>query len=224
MQLGSVSSEQPEVEVEYRRRELRLLHFPLDRATLRNLLIWDSRRDVLRDARPGEVIDDSTPVMVLHLWATWCTPCKEEFPIWREVGSTLDAQHKGRVRVAHVALQNDSAGMARFVSEMQDRLPFPLNHFDRNEQLADKLKLVDKQMILPLTLILDQDRVVRQAFIGPISKRRQELVDSTARLMRLVKIQLSPAKSASGEPGSSKPAAPSTKPESPHPVKIYGID
>lgn len=224
MQLGSVPAEQPDVEVEYRRRELRLLHLPLDRAVLRTLLIWDSRRDVLRDARPGEVVEDSTPVMVLHLWATWCTPCKEEFPIWREVGATLDAQHKGRVRVAHVALQNDSTGMARFVAEMQDRLPFPLNHFDRNEQLADKLKLVDKQMSLPLTLLLDQDRVVRQVFIGPISKRRQELIDSTARLMRLVKLQLSPAKSAAGEPGNSKPAAPSTKPEAAHPVKIYGID
>lgn len=224
MQLSPVPSEQLDVEVEYRRRELRLLHFPLDRAALRTLLIWDSRRDVLRDARPGEVVDDSTPVMVLHLWATWCTPCKEEFPIWREVGATLDAQHKGRVRIAHVAMQNDSAGMARFVGEMQDRLPFPLNHFDRNERLADRLKLVDKQLNLPLTLILDQDRVVRQAFIGPISQRRQELVDSIARLMRLVKVQLSPVKSASGEPGNTKPAAPSTKPESLQPVKIYGID
>lgn len=225
MQLGSVAPEQPEVELEIRRRELRLLNFPLDRTALRTLSVWDNRTDDLRDARPGESVDDSTPVLILHLWATWCTPCKEEFPLWRDVGTSLTAQHKGRVRVAHVALQSDSSGMADFVNEMQGKLPFPLEHFDGHERLAEQLRLIDKQMPLPLTLLLDNGRTVRQAFIGPISNRRQELVDATARLVRLVsKVPAAPGRTVLVEPISPKPALSSPKPAAPVPVNIYGID
>jgi len=40
---------------------------------------------------------------------------------------------------------------------------------------------------LPLTRWIDPQRVIRQALIGSIRNRRNEVVDSTARLMRLVR-------------------------------------
>lgn len=212
------------IELEIRRREVRFIHLALDRTALRDLRVWDPTTDALRDARPGEVIDDSTPVMILHLWATWCGPCKEEFPLWRQIEPGLVYQHKGRVRIAHVALQNDSAGMASFVKEMAGQLPFPLEHFDRNSRLADKLNLVDKQLALPVTLLLDSERVVRQAFIGSIRNRREELIDSTARLARLVKMQQALGCVAPSDPRSAKPASPAAKPAANSTVKIYGID
>lgn len=181
----------PGSEVDLRRQEVRLLHLGLDRAALRTLLVWEPKTDALRDARPGEVVDDSTPVMILHLWATWCDPCKEEFPLWQKLGPRLAEQHSGKVRIAHVALQNDSSDMAGFVQQMHGRLPFPVRHFDRKERLAGSLRkaLTGKQLTLPMTLLLDRERVVRQAIIGPISERRQELAESTARLVQLIQQQ-----------------------------------
>lgn len=226
LQLGSLSSssEQMAVELEIRRREVKFIHFALDRTALRDLRVWDSKSDVLRDARPGEVIDDSTEVMILHLWATWCGPCKEEFPLWRQIEPSILYPHKGRVRIAHVALQSDSTGMANFVKEMAGQLPFPLEHFDRNSRLADKLNLVDKQLALPVTLLLDSERVVRQAFIGSIRNRREELIESTGRLVRLIKTQQALGRVAPSDPRSAKHPSPAAKPAASSTVKIYGID
>lgn len=178
-------------ELDLRRQEVGLLHLPLDRIALRTLQMYDLKTEALRDARPGEIIDDSTPIMILHLWATWCEPCKEEFPMWRKFGPRLSTQHQGRVRIAHVALQSDVADMPAFLEKMRNKLPFPVQHFDRLEQLSKQLrpKFPSKQLTLPLTLLLDPDRVVRQAFIGPITERRQELEDGTARLLQLIEAQ-----------------------------------
>jgi thiol-disulfide isomerase/thioredoxin len=190
-QVGAAAPNRAVTELDLRKQELGLLHLSVDRSALRTLLIWDAKSAALRDARPGEVIDDSTPVMLLHLWATWCTPCKEEFPLWRKLGPRIVTQHRGRVRVAHVAIQDDSGDMAGFVLQMRNRLPFPVQHFDREEHLAKQFRprYPSKQLTLPTTLLLDGDRVVRQAFIGPITERQQELIDSTARLLDLIREQ-----------------------------------
>lgn len=204
MQLGSLPTAPPGSELDFRRQEVGLLHLSVDRAALRSLLVFEPKTDALRDARPGEVVDDSTPVMILHLFATWCAPCKEEFPLWRDFGPRLSEQHQGRVRIVHVALQNDSSDFANFVHQMRNKLPFPVRHFDRGERLANQLRQAfsNKQLALPMTLLLDPDRIVRQAFIGPIDNRRQELTASTVRLLRLIRSQEDAAQKPQQQPKS----------------------
>ena len=70
-------------------------------------------------------------------------------------------------------------------------LPFLVKYFDRSELLLAKLRQAfdNNQPPLPLTLVLDSERVIRQAFLGSIHNRRQELIDSTAHLMRLISEQ-----------------------------------
>lgn len=190
MKLGTLPPAPPGSELDLRRQEAELLHLPIDRTVLRSLSVWDAKPSALREARPGEIVDDSTPVMILHAWATWCEPCKNEFPMWKELGPRLVTQHRGRVRIVHVALQNDASDMASFVKEMRGKLPFPVQHFDRSERLANQIRdaLPKKQMTLPVTLVLDPDRFVRQAFIGSIAERWPELANSTGRLLHLVQL------------------------------------
>ena len=76
-------------ELAIRRQEVGRLHLPIDRTALRSLRVGDTKANGLRDARPGENVDDSTPVMILHAWAMWCEPCKSEFPLWKELGPLL---------------------------------------------------------------------------------------------------------------------------------------
>lgn len=188
MQLGEQQPAAPGSELDIRRKEARLLHLGIDRAALHTLLVWDEKTNALRDGIRAEDPDDSTPLMILHLWATWCEPCKVELPLWREMGPQIAEKHHNRVRIVHVALQNDSSDMAGFVRALHKKLPFPLKHFDRGEHLAAILRgrTPNGKLTLPMTLLLDQDRVVRQAFIGPIGPRRQELQDATAWLLSRV--------------------------------------
>ena len=174
---------------ELHRQETVLLHLPIDRLALRTLPIWDLKTQQVREPRSAEVMDDSTPVLVLHLWATWCIPCREDFPIWRELGPRLTEQHRGRVRVFYIAMQNKSDDMAEFITQLQGGFPGLRLYLDRDERLARSISkgLENRELPLPLTLWIDPQRVIRQALIGSIRNRRNEVVDSTARLMRLLR-------------------------------------
>lgn len=219
MQLGAVSLDPPSIELETRRREIGLLHLQIDRTALRALAVWDAQTDALREQGAGEVVDDRSQVLILHLWATWCGPCKEEFPIWGAMTQHLAARYKGSVRVVHVALQNESSDMSAFVHQLKDKLPFSIAYFDRSELVQNKLRQAfdNSQPPLPLTLILDSERVVRQAFLGPVHNRRQELVDAAARLLRLVHEQQDAARQPSplATPSTPLAAAPHAKAPTP---------
>lgn len=171
----------------HHRQEIGLFDFPLDRTILRSLPIWDQQTGGLREPRAAELFDDSTPVLILHLWATWCGPCKEEFALWRELGPRLGEQHKGGVRVAHIALQENTDKVPAFISELQGKLPSGRLYFDRGERLVGNIRRwfnSNRMPSLPVTLWLDSDRVVRHAIVGPINNRLPEVVDATARLVR----------------------------------------
>src|SRR5262245_27710455 len=128
LQLGAKLPARPvpvNISLETYRNEIGLLHHGVDRAALGVILVWDPAnsgspppesisQDVfgdekpaprcgrtgkdLREARPGERVDDGTSLMILHLWATWCEPCKDELVMWSELGPRLVTQYKGRVR------------------------------------------------------------------------------------------------------------------------------
>ncbi len=179
------------ISAEVHRFETAFLHLPLERAALRWLLVFDLKTLEARAARPAEGVDDSTPVMILHLWATWCGPCKEELGIWRKLGPRLVEENHGRVRIVYVALQKDLEGMTDFVSQIAGGFPGERLYLDRDENLSKNLRqaVPNEQLPLPMTLWLDENRIVRQALVGPINQRRAEVIDSTARLLRLIRHQ-----------------------------------
>lgn len=189
-QLGSVPPPGPCQDVEnLRRQELRLLHFPIDRDILKDLRVWDSKTEKVRARRPAENPDDSTPVIIVHLWATWCEPCKEEFPLWRTLAAELNPKYKGRVRIYHIAILSPEDKIAEFVKQIGDKFPHGAKYFDHDEKLAKNIRRAlnaKRNPSLPLTLWLDSERVVRQVLIGPIGDRLPEVRDSTARLMSLI--------------------------------------
>lgn len=209
------------------RDELALLHHAVDRGALRSILVFDPAntpapalppRDVfatsenasppcgragkaLREARPGEMVDDSTPVMILHLWASWCEPCKEDLTLWRELGPRLIKQHKGRVRVVHLALEADGEAFQHLAKSLGEQLPSGRIYFDCQEKLSkDMGQTLGRLPPLPMTLWLDGDRIVRQAMVGPMNHRRNEAIDSTARLLALIEKQENAALSRSQRP------------------------
>lgn len=108
---------------------------------------------------------------VVHLWASWCGPCREEFPYLRQLfrkGKYQEAQ------LISVAVQSPDAELGEFLAKEKDNLPEAPIYLDDSGATLRALKLNK----LPLTLLVDRQWRVRQVFSGPIHRRRQELLMS----------------------------------------------
>ncbi|MCS6913516.1 MAG: TlpA disulfide reductase family protein [Myxococcales bacterium] len=157
-----------QAEVELRRLEASLLHRKVD---LRGVLRWSGGRVVEETPSPA-------PVVLLHLWATTCRPCRDEFLRLSAVLAALEQEPSlGLV----VAAEDDSDTLRRFLQER----PWPPPPGRVLYKTIDgRLRQAVQTMKQPLTLLLDRSWVVRQAFVGSLEHRRNELVGAIEALLR----------------------------------------
>lgn len=170
-----------------RAQEIALLHTQLDAGQLRRMQVWDDKYAEWRDAKPTELSDDKAPVLLVHFWATWCGPCREEFPIWRELAPKIESRFKGQVRILFVAVQSAGPDMEAFMETNRAKMPKGLLYQDIGDRLSGALRqrVPGERLSYPVTVWLDPQRVVRQALVGSLQARRSELMDSTERLLKL---------------------------------------
>jgi thiol-disulfide isomerase/thioredoxin len=93
--------------------------------------------------------------LVVNFWATWCVPCREEFPDLVK----LDEQYKGKIDLLTVSLDETAdldTEVTRFLSSMQARMPaYLLDTPDADAAIVTVSK--DWAGNLPLTLIKAAD-------------------------------------------------------------------
>lgn len=170
--------------------ESALLHRRIAPELLAKLLVWDARLSTWRPAQPSEtagVAPGPPPtVLILHLWADWCGPCREEFPVVRDLASDIEQKSAGRARFALLSETASSSAMQTFLDQNQGRMPRGLQYLDTGEGVAEQLRTeLAAPWVLPVTLVLDEQRVVRHAVVGKVAGRRDELRDAVTRLLAL---------------------------------------
>jgi thiol-disulfide isomerase/thioredoxin len=70
----------------------------------------------------AELLKPKGKPLLINFWATWCEPCREEFPDLVK----LDAEYKGRIDFITISLDFEeelTTGIPKFLKEMKAEMP-----------------------------------------------------------------------------------------------------
>jgi thiol-disulfide isomerase/thioredoxin len=157
-------------EAELRRLEATLLHRRLDLSSVR---MWDCKNQRWQPFRQGK-----ERVLVLQLWAVECLPCIQEMPLLHNMVSGW--QRETAVRFVFISETLEEDKLTQFWCKDKKGTVPDLNTYQSTDgRLRDTLE-TEKQ---PLTLLLDHDFVVREAFVGTLLSRAGEVAAAVTRMV-----------------------------------------
>jgi thiol-disulfide isomerase/thioredoxin len=112
----------------------------------------------------------SGQVVVLHLWATWCAPCRKELPKLDALNAELS---KANGRVLAVSIDIDPRNVERFMAQQRLKLPVVV---DGPDGLARELDVP----AIPYTVVLNRNGEV----VSQIAGSGDAMLDATAATAR----------------------------------------
>lgn len=118
------------------------------------------------DKEFAELLKPKGKPLLINFWATWCEPCREEFPDLVK----LDAEYKDRIDLITVSLDFEeelTTGVPKFLAEMKATMPTYL-FITPDETAAISKVSKDWRGGLPFTVIFAAD--------GNLSYLRQGLI------------------------------------------------
>ncbi|HMY58154.1 MAG TPA: TlpA disulfide reductase family protein [Pseudomonadota bacterium] len=154
-----------------------------DTDVLAHLYIWD--KDSLRKPALNERPSPQAKVLLLHLWAEWCGPCREEMPVWKELIPQLRQKHGTDLSIVFASESSVPLDFLRFRDDNRTRMPNVPLYSDTGDALYTALRKLAKggSLPLPITLLLDEHRVIRLAVVGSFPRKRAQLVDLLGKLL-----------------------------------------
>lgn len=117
------------------------------------------------------------PVLVVHLWSMECPPCLKELPVLLNV--MRGYAREPRVRFLLISESADPARAQAHLARLGGLSPQIISAHG-----GVRLRSALQDDSQPLTLILDHQRVVRQAFLGSLLGRRSLFTSALDRLLR----------------------------------------
>ena len=120
------------------------------------------------DAKLKELLKPKGKPLLVNFWATWCGPCREEFPDLVKI----DVEYRGRIDFITISLdfpEEIDAAVPKFLSEMKAEMPtYLLVSADENAIISSIAK--DWNGALPSTILYNKN--------GETAYLRQGKVDS----------------------------------------------
>lgn len=101
-----------------------------------------------------------TPV-ILNFWATWCAPCRAEFPDFQQTS----VDNAGRLVI--IGINNTAADQRDLVDDFVQEMgaTFPIVLDEKGEMIK-----VYQVLGLPTSVFIDRNGLVNEVFTGPINQ------------------------------------------------------
>ena len=171
--LLTLTSAAPAAAEELRAQEATLLHRRLPLRELQRQVAGEWRSYTLPTAK----------LLVINLWSTRCKPCIEEMPFLRRLAAGWRGEHGVRfLFVADPPEENPEAELQAFWRPRGS----PLHGEELLRSSDGALRAALDTGVEPITLLVDSDRVVRQAFVGSVVRRGAELAAAMTRLLQIL--------------------------------------
>lgn len=149
-----------------------LLHLKLD---LNGVRRW------VGDTLSAEPLPAKKPLLVVHLFSLDCPPCLKELPKLKE----LFRAGMPDIEFALVLETLDSVRIRDFLNKNRESLPEVNLYLSTDQRLRGTAQL--NMETVPITLLVDENRVVRQAFVGSLEGRFARFGVAMHRLLRAIK-------------------------------------
>lgn len=105
-------------------------------------------------------------VTLLDVWASWCKPCKEEFPFLIEL---FEKYSDKDFTILAVNIDEEKENANKFLNSMNKEVPFKIL-FDPEAKIPTLYKIE----AIPTTYILDKNGIVRYIHIGFMSSDKEK--------------------------------------------------
>jgi len=128
------------------------------------------------DGKVVKLSDFKGKVVLLDFWASWCGPCKEEFPFLVKLHDKLK---KKNFTVLAVNVDIELEKMQNFLSKQKAQPAFPIV-FDQQGALP---RLYDVEG-MPTTVLIDQKGIIRYRHTGFTKVEKKKIVEEVVALMK----------------------------------------
>ncbi|HVY13380.1 MAG TPA: TlpA disulfide reductase family protein, partial [Alphaproteobacteria bacterium] len=116
----------------------------------------------LLDGGTGKIDDLKEKIILIHFWASWCAPCKVEFP------HLLDyvKRANGKVALLAIAVDDKREASKKFLKSLrlETDTPHVIWAWDSDKTLSFKLF---NTAAMPETIIVDENRRMVDKIVGP---------------------------------------------------------
>jgi len=125
--------------------------------------------------------EDERPLMVVHLWAVWCSPCVEEFPEFLDFAK---ANHKD-IHVIAISMSSSKDELYNFIKYLRIVEDREIEHLFMAIGSEDKSSMNDNDaseyyniQTLPMTLFIDRQGTIAMWHEGSLKWQDKKMRDA----------------------------------------------